>query len=867
MSSALLRRVRVSCGEDAIAELLTRAGSSRTAAYLEDVGNWIDYEEVVALFEAAAELTGDRQIGRRAGEEMVAQHAGTAVATLLRSLGSPEAILEQVALTVTKFSTISAMEPMEVAPGRAVVRAFARPGFKRDRHLCNFTRGILCQTTVLFGLPPAAVEESQCQVDGAPECLYTVTWDASLAEDAADPKELVTALEAQLVATGERLENVYATAHDLISHDDLDSALGRIIDRAATAARAPRYLLAVRMDAAEQLRVHHRGFDEAEALAEAHRLLEAEPEDGEGSRLVVDVRSQRRHYGRLMAVYPTEQSFFAQEHDLLEVYARYAAAVLDTATALAEAQHQHDQARALLELSRAVAAAGTSEEVARRLADAVPAVVDCDRTGVFVWLEGEQSLACMAAFGQSDEQVERLRELRVTPADTPHLQAMLTSEEPNPLFFRSESEDPFVRRLMAEFGSQALMAVPIAARGSFFGVLTVAVTADAERLRTSPELLDRLRGVVAHAATALANGRLVDRITREARHDSLTGLLGHRALQESLELAADAPPDDCFSLALIDIDDFKAVNDIHGHQTGDDVLRHLADTLRLNVREHDRVFRVGGEEFCVLMPGLQQPDAVQVAERLRLAVARARFRLPLRISAGVATYPVDGATREALLGRADAALYAAKRSGKNRTSTSADVGGAASPGPGQPGLLHLLRGKHPQTCARGAHVAALAVDIGRALSLDGERLHHLRVAAEHHDIGKVAVPAAILEKPAALTDDERRLVESHPTVGAELLRAWGFPGSARFVLEHHERVDGEGYPAGLVGEEISLEARIIHLVDAFTAMTSDRPFRAALSHAEALAELRRHRGSQFDPGVVDAFERLQDGTQTTLAVA
>jgi diguanylate cyclase (GGDEF)-like protein len=125
---------------------------------------------------------------------------------------------------------------------------------------------------------------------------------------------------------------------------------------------------------------------------------------------------------------------------------------------------------------------------------------------------------------------------------------------------------------------------------------------------------------------------------------------------------------------VLDIDDFKAVNDAHGHQTGDDALRHLADALRRNVREHDEVFRVGGEEFCILMPGLGQGDAVAVAERLRQAVAQSRFRLPLRISIGVAAYPDDGTTREQLLGRADAALYAAKGAGKNRTSTYADVG-------------------------------------------------------------------------------------------------------------------------------------------------------------------------------------------------
>src|SRR3954469_291773 len=307
MSSVLLRRVRSVSGDDVVAALLIRATSPRTAAYLENVNNWIDYDEAVALFEAAAELTGDADIGLHVGEDMVRQHAGTSVATLLRSLGSPEAILEQVAVTVTKFSTVTAMEPREVGPGRALVRAFARPGFERDRHLCHWTRGVLSQSTVLFGLPPATVEESQCQVDGAPDCLYEVSWDAALAAGASEPHQLVTALEAQLVAMAERLENVYATASDLISDDDVDGALGRITDRAATAVRAPRYLLAVRMGPGEPLRVHHRGFADSGVMDEAERLVDNDLVDESGSRLLVDVRSDRSHYGRLMAVYPTEQ--------------------------------------------------------------------------------------------------------------------------------------------------------------------------------------------------------------------------------------------------------------------------------------------------------------------------------------------------------------------------------------------------------------------------------------------------------------------------------------------------------------------------------------------------------------------------------
>ena len=246
MASTLLRHVRARLGEQGVDELVRMSRVPHTPAHLDDVSNWISYEEAVALFEAGAALTGDEQIARRVGEETVRQHAGTAVATLMRSLGSPEAVLEQISTGVTKFSTVTDLEAVEVVPGRAVLHAKARPGFKRHRRLCDWTTGLLSQPPVLFGLPPATVEQSACEVDGDDHCEYTVTWDADRAASAADPQELITALEAQMTGMGERLENMYATARDLIAFDDVDAALARITERAATAVRAPNYLLAVR---------------------------------------------------------------------------------------------------------------------------------------------------------------------------------------------------------------------------------------------------------------------------------------------------------------------------------------------------------------------------------------------------------------------------------------------------------------------------------------------------------------------------------------------------------------------------------------------------------------------------------------------
>jgi diguanylate cyclase (GGDEF)-like protein/putative nucleotidyltransferase with HDIG domain len=722
--------------------------------------------------------------------------------------------------------------------------------------MCDWTRGLLSQPPALFGAPPAHVEESTCQARGDDCCCYTATWDADLAT--ADPQALVTALETQLAAMTVRLDNVYATARDLIAVDDLDAALARITERAATAARAPNYLLAVRTGRGERLRVHHRGYVDQDVEAVAHKLLDGSIESEEGARLIVEVASATRHYGRLMAASPSG-AFFPHEREMLDVYARYAASVLDTATALDEARTKERQSSALLDLSRAVAAASTSDEVARRLADVVPAIVDCDRVATFIWDEDEELLVCRAV----TDETSMVKDLRIRPSDTPVLASLLDSPDPEPIFLDPDSDDPFVATILKQSGSKALIVVPIVAHDHFYGSLHVSVSDKPERLHPTAELLDLLAGVVAQTATALDNARLIETMAHQARFDNLTGLLGHRAFHEALEILLDRGKGS-FTLASIDIDDFKLINDLHGHPVGDEALRRVAEALRRSVGEHDSVFRVGGEEFAVLLPCRDAADARPVAERLREAVAATPFTLPLRVSVGLASWPADGHDRDTLLERADDALYAAKRAGKNRVAGVGedDAYSALSRSGDRSSLLDILRAKDGDTLLHCAHVAALAVETGRLLGLDPARLAVLRTAGQLHDIGKLALPDAVLNKPGPLDEDEMQLVRTHSVLGAELVRAWGEPAAARFVLEHHERIDGTGYPAGLTADEISLEGRILHAVDAFAAMTSERPYRRAGTSEHALEELRAASGTQFDPAVVKALEQVLAGRDT-----
>jgi diguanylate cyclase (GGDEF)-like protein/putative nucleotidyltransferase with HDIG domain len=366
------------------------------------------------------------------------------------------------------------------------------------------------------------------------------------------------------------------------------------------------------------------------------------------------------------------------------------------------------------------------------------------------------------------------------------------------------------------------------------------------------ELLLHMLGL---AALALDKALLYEHSREQARHDSLTGLLGHRVFHEVLEgvLAAGEP----FSVVLIDIDDFKQINDLHGHQAGDEALRRVAERLRQSVRGCDSVFRVGGEEFCAVLPGMRHDDAYDAAERLRSAVAGIVTGLPVTVSTGVASFPAHGEARDELLAQADAALYASKRSGKNRTTIAGAAHGQPVSDRERQTRLALLHDKDPETVAHSVRVATLAVEVARALGIDDERLDDLRTAAKLHDIGKIGVPDAILSKPGPLDDEEYRILKTHPIVGAELLAAWGLPRAAQFVLQHHEHVDGTGYPGRLRQDEITLEARVIHVADAYVAMTMDRPYRAAMDCDAAFAELERHRGTQFDAAVVDTLLALE----------
>jgi diguanylate cyclase (GGDEF)-like protein len=661
MTSVALRLIRSGGGEAAIAELLELSQTKREVGYLENVDNWVSLKEATALLEAGVRQTGDELFARRVGEQTLRQHAGTQVATVLRSLGSTEEVLKTVAHTAARLSAVTKMDTLEAGPGRAVVRALAREGFTRGRLHCDWATGLMSGTPILFGLPLARVEETECQTRGDPQCLYTVTWDAELAAEAADPQQRVTALEAQLVAMSERLHSAYATAGDLISTEDLDTVLHRIVERAANAVRAPSHILAVRTTPDAELQVYRHGIDRPKAELLAHATLVDDTPDGD-STLSVEVASSRRHYGHLIARYPGEVAFFPQEKELLELYAKHAAAVLDMAMALQESARRHDQVSSLLSLSHALAQAGTSLEVAERLAAAVPEVVDCDRIGVWLWDHVEQHLSSLAAWGRTPEQSAYMDGLGISPEDTPHLRQMIAVPEPQ--FFGEGTDDPYISELMSTLEVVGLVVVPIVARDVFLGTLTVSVAERPERLRADDELVQRLTGVAALAATAIQNGQLVDKLRHKASHDGLTGLLNRVGFRQQIDrtLGSVSPEDGQVGLLFVDLDDFKHVNDAYGHEAGDELIRKSAMRLDAIARASDQVARLGGDEFAVILADVDEGDQVRAAEQRVRAAFLEPFELgdvavSISASVGGGIWPEDGRTVKELVRHADAAMY------------------------------------------------------------------------------------------------------------------------------------------------------------------------------------------------------------------
>ncbi len=445
-------------------------------------------------------------------------------------------------------------------------------------------------------------------------------------------------------------------------------------------------------------------------------------------------------------------------------------------------------------------------------------------------------------------------------------------------------------------GALAALVLGFAAVGCLIGVgacaasfraSAVSLQAELARLAEGPvESLPDPRGFgpLAPIARGLADVSEALRTAQQAATtDRLTHLMNRPTMLAQLFQEVDRASryGRPLSVAFVDLDHFKNINDTYGHAVGDVVLRGVADVFRENLREVDAVGRYGGEEFVVVLPETPVEEATAVAEKLRLLMLKLRFdagdgtMLTVSVSIGVAGGQGPRLRVDELIRDADAAMYSAKSLGRNQTfvfsepdddariprapitaagrAMAAEVGRTAR----QAAEAALSAAVSPLPHYRGkpsSLIAAIAVRLARELGLPEQEVERIRVASLLHDIGKVAVPEQILEKPGPLTTDEWQSVVQHPRIGQVIIdQVANVRDAGAIILHHHERFSGHGYPYGLRGSDIPLGARIVAIADAYDAMVHDRPYRQGIGHDAAVAELRRHADVQFDPQLVHLF--------------
>ena len=407
----------------------------------------------------------------------------------------------------------------------------------------------------------------------------------------------------------------------------------------------------------------------------------------------------------------------------------------------------------------------------------------------------------------------------------------------------------------------------IAAAFTLIGYLTLRHERSVRALNASLE-----RKVAERTADLEVANDELQTLYRDARDraskDPLTGLFNHRHYQEATRdaLADAVESGESLGLVVMDIDNFKLINDTLGHLQGDQALRHVAEALRGSAG-NALLFRPGGDEFAVMLPGADTKEAIHVAEQIRAAVSNDP-RINATVSLGVAAYPGSARTAEELMHGADASMYWAKSLGRNRVMAwdqllqrnhDGDIPwyatGVAARAPEVVGaLIEALAAKDPATRDHVERCSRYSLAIAEELGLGADQSSRVRLASLLHDIGKIHIREEVLNKPGPLSGEEWEHMRQHPVIALQILgQVRSVADATAAILHHHEHYDGSGYPDGLAGEAIPLISRILMVSDAFDAMTTDRPYRKAIPAGEAIDELRRYSGTQFDPTVVEAF--------------
>jgi diguanylate cyclase (GGDEF)-like protein len=618
----------------------------------------------------------------------------------------------------SKFDTSGSSRLVELKANRAVVAFRTAPGHDVSRHDCLYTRGLLSVCSTLYGLAPASVHETACQVEGADECVFDMSWQSaprSHAQSAVgggsgragrsrrtdDPwlvgsrrrdispivgrlrdaartarwRELERAPEAPELTSvyNSQLAELQQTLLELMEARDLDEVLRRVANRAGVAVASQALLFAAKPWPDQPPRVYADGLDavEAERLAgdvlagrEPALLIGATPAEV----IVAEVRSSERDYGRIAAF---SSGFLAEESELLAAYGRLAATTLDTVFALDTARDQQRSAEVLGSFARQLIEVDDLPELGRATVRAVRAVAGADMAVLFRHDEEEGYLRALAHDGYPSELAVVVDDFLVRPEDTPLLAQILTAPEEPRLFHRTNA-DPYVRSMLEFFDLEVVALMAVRSEHRVFGMLFTCWRVEEPKAPgMERELFSRLASIADQAAGAWGKTLLLEQVRRHATIDSLTGLANRRVFTELLAELIGHEGGSPLAVLFCDLDRFKGVNDALGHAAGDDLLVEVGRRLQRCARSDDLVARLGGDEFTVLLADVDGPAtldafAARVRQEMAEPIALEGFELVVHLSIGAVIAAPGESTVKDVLRQADAAMYVAKARGGDR---------------------------------------------------------------------------------------------------------------------------------------------------------------------------------------------------------
>lgn len=534
-------------------------------------------------------------------------------------------------------------------------------------------------------------------------------------------------------------------------------------------------------------------------------------------------------------------------------------------------KRQRERAETMLQVVTAASSTLSVKKVLIQVCDAVAKLSVGDRCSIWLYDQDADQMTPLMSLGVHDPELFEKFKQTVGRPELTHsaglVERMLTLE---PYIEQRVTGEGLVPAFWTEaFGIKSIAIYAMAIRDRVVGMMTL--DSHTRYVRFPKDEVETIAAIARQAAIIIENARLFERVQQQAETDFLTGLPNHRRLQslfEDVQVEAERGQRP-FAVAMADIDHFKLLNDVHGHQAGDEALRQVARHMRDSLAPEHIVGRYGGDEFLFIFDGVDRDGGTEIMRNVERALQSTSLRLPgsdssipLRISSGVACYPEDAQGWSRLIARADGALMECRM----LVRSDADSQPALSTRDLREvhpetvllaeSLLRVIDAKDAYTSEHSRQHASLSLVLADELALPDRERYALWLGGLLHDVGKIGVPDEILCKPGALSEQEWEIMRRHVTMSENIVRGlFGLEEAVEAVASHHERFDGNGYPRKLGGEEIPRLGRMLAIVDAYSAMVHDRPYRKGMSPQQAVAELRGHAGTQFDPELISAFLR------------